>query len=304
MKCSEHGDKDNTASIIHEFRSRVSFLINNGIHRNVVRYTGIKIDTMKDSVKIYLLQEYVKGVSLKQMIGQNQLPHVATMAKDILQAIDFIHQLSHSIQVTHGYLRPESIFLDDSGKYRSADFNVVPYMMYLNGNHKLHEKSDIDTLGTLIISMNEIVSKVAIDFAELCSSKHISSYSKLMEHPLIQFNNSTVIENKNNQTSDTAPEERFLEHFDIVEHLGTGSFGVVLKVKNHIDKRLYAVKIIKIPSDSKKEVEQLEREAEISSSINHNHVVRCTTSWKQKMDMTKLMEYTDDDVSSMSSSST
>lgn len=52
--CRQHGDKDNTASIMHKFRGQVSSLIYNDIHRNFVRFTDIKCDTSRDCMRIFL----------------------------------------------------------------------------------------------------------------------------------------------------------------------------------------------------------------------------------------------------------
>lgn len=66
--------------------------------------------------------------------------------------------------------------------------------------------------------------------------------------------------------------------------LGQGSFGTVFKAKQHVDKKFYALKIISMPK-RKNAYEKFSREAEIMADINHKHVVRYITSWKQTVNL-------------------
>lgn len=304
-KCVEHAEKNMFPSIVKEFRGRVGYLIRNANNKNLVCYTAIKCDSNNSTLNIYLLQEYVEGVSLYELCKQNKLPNVGAFANDAMQAIKHLHSLNH---ITHGYLRPESIFLDASGKFRIADFDVIPYLTYLKGNHKMHETSDLEAFGTIIKSLNDLIFTSTNDFVEQCCSGRVSNYSKLFDHPLIRSVSKTedTIGQTNDETPETPETEKIIfENFEFEENLGYGRFGDVLKVKNHSDEKSYAIKVIKIPSgsNSKKEIEQLDREAEIISSIDHKYVVRCITYWKQKMDMHILNEYTNGDGSSRSTTS-
>lgn len=308
-KCVEHADVNKISLIANEIKGRVGYLIRNANHKNLVRYTAIKCDSNNSTVNIYLLQDYVDGVSLKELCEQNRLPNVGALANDAMQAIKHLHSLN---QITHGNLEPESIFLDASGKYRLADFDLIPYFKYLKGNHKLHETSDLEAFGKLVKSVNDLVYSSTNNFVEQCCSGCVLNYSTLLNHPLIRSVSKTddkicQILNETPETPESPKPEKitFENCFEFEEYLGYGRFGDVLKVKNRFDQKSYAIKIIKIPSgpDFKKEIEQLDREAEIISSINHKYVVECITSWKQKMDREKLDEYTNDGGSSISTTS-
>ncbi|EPQ30765.1 uncharacterized protein PFL1_01666 [Pseudozyma flocculosa PF-1] len=71
---------------------------------------------------------------------------------------------------------------------------------------------------------------------------------------------------------------RYLSDFEEVEFLGKGAFGSVVKARNRLDGRFYAVKKIKL-SSSPDEDERTLREITALSRLDHPHVVRYTTCW-------------------------
>lgn len=76
--------------------------------------------------------------------------------------------------------------------------------------------------------------------------------------------------------------------------------GDVFQAKYNTDQRLYAIKFIKAP-DNSKDLEHMQREVDIMSSINYRYIVRYTTSWKQLVNFSELYEYIDDEESTSSS---
>ncbi|XP_061914502.1 interferon-induced, double-stranded RNA-activated protein kinase [Entelurus aequoreus] len=65
---------------------------------------------------------------------------------------------------------------------------------------------------------------------------------------------------------------RFKEDFDVVEHLGNGGFGHVLKAKHKLEGKYYAVKAVSYTDNSRREVLAL-------SEFQHDNVVRYYTCW-------------------------
>ncbi|CAI5653677.1 unnamed protein product [Oreochromis niloticus] len=80
------------------------------------------------------------------------------------------------------------------------------------------------------------------------------------------------------QSSGKSPSDRFLlkffscSQFDYVEELGEGAFGRVLKVKDKLVERYYAIKIIRWK-------EKALREAKALSDLNHSNIVRYHSCW-------------------------
>lgn len=63
--------------------------------------------------------------------------------------------------------------------------------------------------------------------------------------------------------------------------IGHGAFGEVLKVKNKLDLRSYAIKRIRINPTSKHN-KQITREIKLLSRLNHENVVRYYSTWIEK----------------------
>ncbi|GAK67722.1 kinase-like protein [Moesziomyces antarcticus] len=78
--------------------------------------------------------------------------------------------------------------------------------------------------------------------------------------------------------SHAASSSRYLSDFEEVEFLGKGAFGSVVKARNRLDGRFYAVKKIKL-SSSPDEDERTLREISALSRLDHPHIVRYSTCW-------------------------
>ncbi len=70
---------------------------------------------------------------------------------------------------------------------------------------------------------------------------------------------------------------RWKEDWQELEFVGKGAFGSVVKARNKLDKRIYAVKRIRLrPGQSE---EKLFREVSTLSRLNHRNIVRYYTTW-------------------------
>ncbi|KAI0083455.1 hypothetical protein BDY19DRAFT_998561 [Irpex rosettiformis] len=76
---------------------------------------------------------------------------------------------------------------------------------------------------------------------------------------------------------------RWKEDWQELEFVGKGAFGSVVKARNKLDKRIYAVKKIKLrPGQSE---DKLFREVSTLSRLNHRNIVRYYTTWIEYSDM-------------------
>ncbi|KDN44887.1 Serine/threonine-protein kinase [Tilletiaria anomala UBC 951] len=71
---------------------------------------------------------------------------------------------------------------------------------------------------------------------------------------------------------------RYVSDFEEIEFLGKGAFGSVVKARNKLDGRFYAIKKIRL-SDSAENDERTLREVTALSRLNHAHIVRYVTCW-------------------------
>ena len=73
---------------------------------------------------------------------------------------------------------------------------------------------------------------------------------------------------------------RLDKDFEVLDSLGSGAFGIVLRVKHKVDEHEYAVKKVKInPNKNKRDYKQ---EAKILAKLNHSNIIRYHTVWIQK----------------------
>ncbi|WVF67821.1 hypothetical protein IAT40_002582 [Kwoniella sp. CBS 6097] len=85
---------------------------------------------------------------------------------------------------------------------------------------------------------------------------------------------------------------RYRADFEEVEFLGKGGFGEVVKARNKLDGRSYAIKKVKLrPEDNEQKVY---REVNNLSRVNHQHIVRYYSCWLEDANPPQLTPTADD----------
>lgn len=85
------------------------------------------------------------------------------------------------------------------------------------------------------------------------------------------------------RTFDDYPvQSRLNTEFEVIGVVGHGAFGEVLKVKNKLDSRFYAIKRIRTNPNSKQYNKQIVREIKLLSRLNHENVVRYYSTWAER----------------------
>lgn len=82
--------------------------------------------------------------------------------------------------------------------------------------------------------------------------------------------------------------------FEFLQHIGTGAYGDVIKVRNNLDGCYYAIKRIELNPKNKQLKKRIIREVKLLSRLNHENVVRYYNSWIE----TALIENEDGSVDS------
>ena len=77
-------------------------------------------------------------------------------------------------------------------------------------------------------------------------------------------------------------QSRLNTEFEVIGVVGHGAFGEVLKVKNKLDSRFYAIKRIRTNPNSKVYNKQIIREIKLLSRLNHENVVRYYSTWAER----------------------
>ncbi|XP_041062093.1 eukaryotic translation initiation factor 2-alpha kinase 1 isoform X2 [Carcharodon carcharias] len=74
---------------------------------------------------------------------------------------------------------------------------------------------------------------------------------------------------------------RYLNEFEETEILGKGSYGEVYKVRNKLDRQLYAIKKILMKKITKYDCMKVLREVKVLAGLQHPHIVGYHTAWME-----------------------
>lgn len=258
-------------------------------HKNVISYECVLCMRKKEGIILYMVQDFVLGTSINSISGSLGWSYagVSIIAKGILEALKFLHNKG----VSHSNLDDCSVFMDNSGMCRVTDFTLTPYLCYLTDVPR-NKQGDLPALGYLIESLLQLPNPDMYDFIDKCKSERTLSASDLLEHPFLLPVDHTrtvatqpiyITEKKVNEipmsASMTSGRSRLQIEFEVLQWLGQGAFGDVLKVKNILDNRQYAIKRIPLTSRSRQIYKKMTREVELLSRLNHENVVRYFNSW-------------------------
>ena len=76
-------------------------------------------------------------------------------------------------------------------------------------------------------------------------------------------------------------QSRLRQDFEILSWLGRGGFGDVIKVRNKLDEKQYAIKRIRLNPADKATNRKIMREVKLLSRLNHENVVRYYNAWQE-----------------------
>ncbi|KAI8137092.1 kinase-like domain-containing protein [Fennellomyces sp. T-0311] len=97
------------------------------------------------------------------------------------------------------------------------------------------------------------------------------------------------------RTQQTVASSRYKSDFEEIEFLGKGGFGEVVKARNRLDGRLYAIKKIRLDPRDSEDLRKILREVQTLSSLHHQYVVRYYATWFEDADGASSSRYSDDE---------
>ncbi|CRK86209.1 CLUMA_CG000064, isoform A [Clunio marinus] len=287
-------------------------------HKYLVSYEAVVATKRKDFIHILLVQEFLLGISIYNIssgLGWSS-EGASIVAKGVLEALIFLHNNG----VSHGNILDSNVFMDNSGIIRISDFSFVPYLQDLMYDES--PSADLPSLGSLIETLIPTPHLEMRDFINHCKSERTLSGSDLLNHrflyPMIENPNSELSEEKKFLPNFPPPVERSQQvstlfmapvaasdhsrlekEFEMIAFIGQGAYGDVLKVRNILDNRQYAIKRIPLSVKNIQLYKKMTREVELLSRLNHENVVRYFNSWIETQE-TALTEKSEEDESEMS----
>lgn len=261
-------------------------------HKHLIGYECVLCVKKKDHLQILLVQEFLLGISIFSISGGlGWCSEGASMvAKGVLEALIFLHNNG----VSHGNILDSTVFMDNSGNIRVTDFSLVPYLQELIGGEQA--SADLPSLGTLIETLMPTPHLEMRDFISRCKSERTLSGSDLLDH---QFLYSMLANPHSHSPEEQKPisnfpppaerhqlainppvpliasdHSRLQTEFETINFIGKGAYGDVLKVRNILDNRQYAIKRIPLSAKNKQLYKKMTREVELLSRLNHENVVR------------------------------
>lgn len=271
-------------------------------HKNLVAYDGVLCLKRKDLTTVILVQEFLLGINVCNAGNQGcwnwSAECVSNLAKSVLESLIFLHNNG----ISHGNLLDTVVFIDATGNIKVSDYSIIPYLQELITG--VLPSADLSSLGSLIESLIPTPHLEMRNFINECKSERTLSASDLQQHPFLHAvlmnnqNDDSHLPNENSKLMIKCPpavqiqsntnlpsnlissnHSRLDTEFELINYIGRGAYGDVLKVRNILDNRQYAIKRIPLSSKNKQLFRKMTREVELLSRLNHENVVRYFGSW-------------------------
>ncbi|EAA00405.4 AGAP012368-PA, partial [Anopheles gambiae str. PEST] len=156
-------------------------------HKHLIAYEGVLCRMGKEALTLFVVQEFILGTSLFSISGSLgwSVEGASMVAKGTLEALIYLHNNG----VSHDNLSDSTVFMDNAGMVRVADFRLIPYIQELSDSqHLLHQSlrsPDLPSLGGLIEALLAPHSEMK-DFVERCKSERTISATELLDHPFLR----------------------------------------------------------------------------------------------------------------------
>jgi len=119
-----HSKRRAVAKIPHSMQMNLRVLRSAAILKRLVHHPNIVhlIEIVKDHGKFILIQEYVEGPTLQELLGQGLSP--VDRESYFLQLLSVV-SYSHKHKILHRDIKPENILINKSGQVKLLDFGIA-----------------------------------------------------------------------------------------------------------------------------------------------------------------------------------
>lgn len=279
-------------------------------HVNLVKYFNMK----SEGFVVYILQEFIVGANCNSLFIKEgisaEVDMVRYIATGVLNALEFLHRNN----VVHKSLQDSCVFIDNNGIVKVAGYSLDIKLIELfaqSSSETYNKKVDVLKFGLFLLSLYkgsaidnsdvEIPTSLPTDlqdFLSKCLSKSEKRWNvtQLLQHqfvrtplyrmspkrqkpPPIDINSPSHNPSDKLFSQRSEGSSRIQNEFTVLQWLGKGAFGDVLKVENKLDGGIYAIKRIELNPKNKMLNRKITREVKLLSRLNHENVVRYYNSW-------------------------
>ncbi|KIY47671.1 kinase-like protein [Fistulina hepatica ATCC 64428] len=293
---------------------------------NVVRTLAVKLNLPNSSAppQLLVLSEQAPPVTLQHVLEdctslkEERAIHYISQALSGLNAIHAANLVHRNIQASCIALqstslgRSKTIKLGKVGFYtrlldlnKSNPFNLhTPLEEHLN-HTDLPESwlsPEVTSDSALVYTPRRDIHSMGVVLLQMLMGLDVTHVYSDVQSALQAYPRTPVPHFQNSPELDYFPlraqfgsrkVSRWKEDWEELELLGKGGFGSVVKARNKIDHRVYAVKKVKLvarPSDTK-----IFREVTALSRVNHRFIVRYFTTWLETSEMVSAAPSDDSD---------
>ncbi|XP_037078614.1 eIF-2-alpha kinase GCN2-like [Pollicipes pollicipes] len=294
-------------------------------HDNLLPYLGMTHEETAGGAEVFVLQDFVQASDVSRYVRQGvqmDARQLRLLAVGLVAALAHLHSkhvIHRDIRDSNVLLESSGrVRLADFSVCRRlaelAGASPPPPPDYPPYSGRSGKKADVHRLGVLLVSLArggvstepapappDWLPESARDFLARClepDEQRRWSAEQLAQHGFLSGEvGPTSVPTPSAPASPDAepsatgivatpgPSQQLATNFLILEHLGTGGFGDVLKVRNKVDGKLYAVKKIVLERDRPQDQRKIAVEAQHLSILQHENIVRYYTSWMESEDV-------------------
>ena len=264
----------------------------------------IKIRPLSDEVHAFVTIQFTIGIQYPEKVpdivivdnkglSKNDCEELSKLLKSAANSYKgtvMIYELTTKAQLYIAARNRKPKNLNEEMKSRQLREEEVMRSIWDDSSEQPSDASTIkvDDSSQMNTTINNAINKFAISSSTrnsfILKSMNNNSFSQLESND----------ENESSQNSESQSDQdreesnffdsnssisRYYKEFREISRLGEGSFGEVWKVRNRLDRRVYAVKKIALDPKSEGLNRKIRREVTTISRLIHKHIVRYYAAW-------------------------